>query len=470
VAQFPDLFIFNSLTRKREKFEPLKPPHVGLYICGITPYDHCHIGHARCYVVFDVIRRTLERFGYRVMHIQNFTDVDDKIIARAKERGEDPSALASRYIEDYFRWMRQLNVRDAHQYPRVTEHIPDIIALIQRLMKAALAYAVNGDVYYKVRTFRSYGQLSGKSIEELRPGARVEVGTLKTDPLDFALWKKSKDDSEIAWDSPWGRGRPGWHIECSAMSMKYLGEDFDIHCGGQDLMFPHHENEIAQSCGATKKGFARVWLHNGFVNIDKQKMSKSLGNFFTVEEVLKQFDAIELRYFLLSQHYRSPIDFSDGELKVARTSWGRISAVLQLSHDLDRQLSGGQGSYSSKDVDDKKSLFYEALADDFNTPQALSHLHELATYFNVLQTKKILTPEAVRHIRATLQEMTETLGLESAQDAAWLTDELRSIADRREKARQVKDWKAADVLRQELREKGVLIEDTTYGWRLKKIH
>ncbi len=299
----------------------MAPGKVGLYVCGITPYDESHIGHARCYVVFDLLKRVLLKEGFKVTHIQNFTDVDDKIIKRANEMSVSPLTYPKRFMDSYKTYMQQLNVLPADVYPLVTTHMPDIVALIEKLIARGFAYALEGDVYYAVRKFGAdYGRLSKRNIDELESGARVDVDERKKDPLDFALWKKSKP-GEPSWDSPWGAGRPGWHIECSAMSMKYLGEEFDIHGGGMDLIFPHHTNEIAQSTGASGKVFARMWVHNGFVTIDDEKMSKSLGNFFTIKDVLAKFDAMTVRYFLLSQHYRSPLNFSDHALKVAETTW-----------------------------------------------------------------------------------------------------------------------------------------------------
>jgi cysteinyl-tRNA synthetase len=317
-----NLEFHNTLTSKKEIFNPLVRGKVGMYVCGITPYDETHLGHARCYVVFDILKRVLEKNGYDVMHIQNFTDVDDKIIVRAIDMGVSPDVYAEPFIQSFHTYMGQLNVKPASVYPRVTTHMKEIIQIIERLILRGLAYELNGSVYYEVRKFSDYGKLSKRKIDELESGARVEVDELKRDPLDFALWKNAKK-GEPAWDSPWGPGRPGWHIECSAMSMKYLGEEFDIHGGGQDLIFPHHENEIAQSVGASARAFAKIWIHNGFVTVNQEKMSKSLGNFFTLKDILAKFDPMVVRYFLLGQHYRTPLDFSAATFSTSCSCFSR---------------------------------------------------------------------------------------------------------------------------------------------------
>src|ERR1044071_2241928 len=309
------LVLHNTLTGKKEPLKTMKPKQVGLYVCGVTPYDEPHLGHGRCYVVFDLLKRVLLKNGYKVRHIQNFTDVDDKIIDRAHQLKKDPASFAEIYIESFNRWMKELNILPADEYPRVTTHMEEIKKLITQLVKRGLAYEIEGNVFYTVRKFPDYGNLSKRKLDELSAGARVEVDEKKKDPLDFALWKKAKP-GEPQWDSPWGPGRPGWHIECSAMSMKYLGEEFDIHGGGLDLIFPHHENEIAQSVGATGKRFAHTWIHNGFVTINQEKMSKSLGNFFTLKDILTHYDPMSIRYFLLTQHYRSEEHTSELQSRV----------------------------------------------------------------------------------------------------------------------------------------------------------
>ena len=307
------LLIFNTLTRKKEPFVPLKANQISMYVCGVTVYDYCHVGHARAAIVFDTFYRYFQRLGYEVRFVRNFTDIDDKIIKRANEEGLDWQAVTQKYIAAFYEDMDKLNIATPTEEPRATDHIPEMLEMIESLVNEDKAYAVQGDVFYSIKSFKDYGCLSGKNVDDLQSGARVEINETKRDPLDFALWKKNKP-GEPFWESPWGPGRPGWHIECSAMSKKYLGDTFDIHGGGKDLVFPHHENEIAQSCGCTGKQPARYWVHNGFVNIDKEKMSKSLGNFFTIREVCKKYHPEVLRLFLISSHYRSPIDFSEKNL------------------------------------------------------------------------------------------------------------------------------------------------------------
>jgi len=433
-----------------------------MYVCGITPYDYCHLGHARCYVAFDVIRRSLQRFGYQVTYVQNFTDIDDKIINRAKELKEDPKTLAERYIQDYETQMNALNVLPADRYPRVTGHIPEIQGLIAKLMEKEMAYAVGTGVYYAVRKFKEYGKLSNRTLDDMKVGARVEGEADKRDPLDFALWKVSRDPNELAWESPWGRGRPGWHIECSAMSMKYLGEDFDVHGGGQDLTFPHHENEIAQSCGATGKGFAHVWLHNGFVNVNKEKMSKSSGNFFTLKDVLKKHDPMAVRYFLLSQHYRSPIDYSEEALRGATETWRRIVETYRSSASLNSSGLEDTSPAFKAIVGDSEGDFFKALADDFNTPRALAAVHGIANSFYKESALR------ARTVHRKLGEMLDVLGFAVPAEEKWSAGVL-DLAKRREEARKAKDWAGSDRLRDELRQQGVSVEDTSEGPRLRKI-
>ena len=431
-----------------------------MYVCGITPYDLCHVGHARCYVACDVIRRALGFFGYKVQYIQNFTDVDDKILDRARQFQEDPKRLAERYIEDYFKQMDALNVLRADEYPRVTTHIPEIQKLIETLIGKGVAYAVGSGVYYAVRKFKDYGKLSNRTLDDMKVGARVEGEADKKDPLDFALWKRSADPNELAWESPWGRGRPGWHIECSAMSMKYLGEDFDIHGGGQDLTFPHHENEIAQSCGATGKGFAHVWMHNGFVNVNKEKMSKSLGNFFTLNDILGRHDPMAVRYFLLSQHYRSPIDYSEEALEGAAAAWRRISDVYREVRAFPKVGETKRPDF--REIARMPEDFDGALAGDFNTPEALGAIHGFLTRYHQFEK----SPELSGFVHKHLDDMLGTLGLIVSKEE-WSADVL-DLAKRREEARKAKDWAGSDKLRQALKEKGVLVEDTPQGYRLKK--
>ena len=434
----------------------MEPGKVGLYVCGITPYDESHVGHARCYVVFDVLKRVLTANKFQVTHIQNFTDVDDKIIKRANEAGLPSDSYPAPFIASFKRHMEQLNVLPADKYPLVTTHMAEIIALTKKLVDRGCAYEMEGDVYYSVRKFGPrYVALSKRDLDDMIAGARVEVNEKKKDPLDFALWKKAKE-GEPAWDSPWGKGRPGWHIECSAMSMKYLGEEFDIHGGGLDLIFPHHTNEIAQSEGATGKTFARYWMHNGFVTVDNEKMSKSLGNFFTLKDIFAKFDPMVVRYFLLSQHYRSPLNFSDQALNVAASTWSqRILGAYRIAEEWP---SNGLGAESAP-----LREFHKALANDLNTPDALAELNRFCSL--VYEQDKSKQP--LSGAKAVMDAMFDTLGLVPAKGENWPA-EILSLAESRETARKNKEWKKSDELRDALKAKGVLIEDTPTGPRLKK--
>ncbi len=463
------LQLHSTLTRAKVPFVPLEPGRVRMYVCGVTPYDECHLGHARCYVTFDFIRRALKRLGYRVTYVQNFTDIDDKIIKRARERGEDPSALAERYIQDYFDKMDRLNVQRADAYPRVTQYVPKITAFIQRLLDKGAAYVADGDVYYAVRGFPGYGRLSNRSLDDLLSGARVEVDERKKDPLDFALWKAAKP-GEPSWDSPWGPGRPGWHIECSVMSMDALSETFDIHGGGMDLIFPHHENEIAQSEAATGKPFAKYWIHNGFVTVNKEKMSKSLGNFFTLADIFKTYDPRAVRFLLLGQHYRTPLEFSDdlleksaSALRNVEETLQRLSAALKAQHGTDRQDAKVlEGLFETFEKD-----FSAALADDFNSPQALAALHELlgALGTRTATHKQISTAGLQKGLDLVRRGFEDVLGVELRVETDDGGAEIQALVDRREKARKARDWAEADRLRKELSDRNVVVEDTAQGPR-----
>jgi cysteinyl-tRNA synthetase len=459
------------MTGRKETFTPLKAGDVRLYVCGITPYDDVHLGHARCYVVFDLLKRVLERRGLNVRHIQNFTDIDDKIIDRAKKTNADPLAFPEPYIQNYFDMMSRLNVKPADRYPRVTQSIPSIMRLIDRLMRAKMAYAAKGSVFFSVRAFPAYGQLSKRKIDELESGARVEVDPDKKDPLDFVLWKAAKA-GEPSWSSPWGLGRPGWHIECSAMAIEHLGEEFDIHGGGQDLIFPHHENEIAQAVGATGKRFAKLWMHNGFVTINEEKMSKSLGNFFALKDVFAKVDPVVVRYFLLSQHYRSPLNYSDQELDAAKAAWSdRVCGAYRIALDREKNQAVARPVEGRlrKEIDDIAAEFEKSLSDDLNTSGALGALNKMCT---VIYEMDKVTPVANevdwKGLSNEMLSMMEALGLKAPVEEEW-PSELLAMVSEREKARKERNWAKSDEIRDRLKAKGFLVEDSSSGPRLKRI-
>lgn len=473
-----ELKFLNTLTGKEEPFVPLEPGKIKMYVCGVTPYDECHLGHARCYVTFDFVRRALSRLGFHVTCVQNFTDIDDKIIQRAGERGESPAALAERYIADYFDKMDRLNVRRADAYPRVTEHVPAVVAFIERLVAKKLAYEADGDVFYAVRKFSRYGRLSKRDPDELISGARVDVDARKQDPLDFALWKAAKP-GEPSWPSPWGPGRPGWHIECSVMSLTVLGGDtFDIHGGGQDLIFPHHENEIAQSEGATGKPFARYWIHNGFVTVNKEKMSKSLGNFFTLGDIFKTHDPRTVRFFLLSHHYRGPLEYSEDLLANAKTQLAEIDDDLQR---LDAVLKNPEAVKPKEEkklrllLDGFDARVDQALAENFNSPRVIALVFELLGELKarVAKGKPVWGDGLERGIALLHKTLDEVLGVKAVASAVAADEEEDAIVylvEQRQQARQAKNWAEADRLRAELAARQVVLEDTPQGprWWKKK--
>ena len=460
------LEIYNSLTRRKETFKPMRPQEVRMYVCGLTVYDHMHIGHARMLVAFDMVARWFRAGGYKLTYVRNITDIDDKIIKRAAENGESVQALTERFIGFVHEDERALKVLPPDQEPKATQSIEAMVAMIGLLMDKGFAYqGADGDVFYAVNKFADYGQLSGKKLEDLRAGERVEVDSAKKDPLDFVLWKSAKP-GEPAWPSPWGNGRPGWHIECSAMSTVALGDTFDIHGGGMDLMFPHHENEIAQSEGATAKHFVNLWMHNGFVNVDDEKMSKSLGNFFTVRDVLKLYPAEVVRYFIISSHYRSPLNYSDAQLDQARAALGRLYIALRK---MPPAAAPNESEYRSR--------FAAAMDDDFNTPIAMSVLFDLAREVNTLRDTK---PAEAPPLAALLKELGGLLGLLETDPDVYLqggTDagegmpaaEVEKLIAARKAARAAKEWKEADRLRAVLDAAGIVIEDGAGGttWRRK---
>ncbi|WP_031517278.1 cysteine--tRNA ligase [Desulfofalx alkaliphila] len=483
--------VYNTLTRKKEKLETRKPGRVDMYVCGPTTYNYIHLGNARPIVVFDTVRRYLLYKGYEVTYIQNFTDVDDKIINRAREEGDDPILLAQRYIKEYFADADALNVKRADKHPKVSEHIPEIIQLIQKLISNGYAYNVDGDVYFNVRSYSDYGKLSGRSLDEMQAGARVEISEIKKDPMDFALWKKAKP-GEPSWESPWGQGRPGWHIECSAMAHKYLGHGFDIHGGGYDLVFPHHENEIAQSEAASGQTFAKYWMHNGFITVNQEKMSKSLGNFFLVREILDKFSPETVRFYLLSTHYRSPLDFDDEKLAASERGMDRIKNSLRLLEEgLKAPEADGEATEDDRQFENKlvqlRQSFESAMDDDFNTALAIAVWFELAREVNGYLTK--LQSGKSKQALELLEKAKELYGIFNGvlgvfkEDAATgqivldqsksggddLTEKLlQLIIDVRQQARKNKDWQTADAIRDRLKELGITLEDTPQGVRWKR--
>ena len=463
------LRMFNTLSGAKEIFSPLTPGKVRMYVCGVTVYDSAHLGHCRFLLTFDMIFRYLRFCGYDVNYARNFTDVDDKIIKRANDEGVDYAAITERYIAEFNRDGAALGLLAPSFEPRATQHIAEIIAIIRQLEAKGLAYCIDGDVYYAVGGFAAYGKLSGKKIDELEAGARVEIDERKRSPLDFALWKSSKPD-EPTWESPWGPGRPGWHIECSAMSTKYLGQPFDIHGGGRDLIFPHHENEIAQSEGATGQPLARYWIHNGFLNINQEKMSKSLGNFFTIWEVLENFDAAALRHYFLSSHYRSPMDFSKDGLEEAGKAIDRIYETVDRVDRAVNSVAAADGALMES--------FRQEMDDDFNTPRALALVFDEVRALNRLLDDKQL--KGLEPRAAALRSMCDTLGLLhegyfERKKIRWLgkatisRDDIENLIGERERARKAKNWGEADRIRNQLAASGVIIEDTPEGtvWKVK---
>lgn len=460
--------LYNTMHRKKEELIPIHPGKIGMYACGPTVYNYFHIGNARPFIVFDTLRRYLEYQGYEVTFVQNFTDIDDKMIRRANEEGVTVKELGDRFIKEYYTDADALGVERATVNPRATEHIRDIIHLVETLIEKGHAYAVeNGDVYFSVRSFSGYGKLSGQNIDDLENGARVDPTEQKRDPLDFALWKGEKP-GEPSWDSPWGKGRPGWHIECSAMSMSILGETFDIHGGGQDLIFPHHENEIAQSEAATGKPFANFWMHNGYINVDNQKMSKSLGNFFTVRDISKEFDLEAVRMFMLSVHYRNPVNFSRELIQQAETALERLRTARERLEEAQRVEATPEDAAYLKELDTIRSRFEAAMDDDLNTADAIGVLFDLARVSNIFVTEP-RGGSAIDAGKALFDQLTGVLGLLQHKKEQEFPAEALQLLDERQAARKAKDYKTADALRDRLREMGFAIEDTAQGPKLKKL-
>jgi len=463
--------VYNTLTKKKEEFKPIDDNEIKIYVCGPTVYNYFHIGNARPFVVFDTLRRYLEYRGKNVKFIQNFTDVDDKIINRAKEDGVTPDTISEKYIREYFSDAASLNVIEATDHPKVTDNMPEIIDFIKTLEDKGYAYEVEGDVYFDTKAFDGYGKLSGQNMDYLESGARIEVDERKKNPLDFALWKKRKNADEIAWESSWGMGRPGWHIECSAMSRKYLGDTIDIHAGGQDLIFPHHENEIAQSEAANGKTFARYWMHNGYITIDHEKMSKSKGNFFTVRDILSEYSGEVIRFFLLSGHYRSPINFSPELVKQAQNGLERMyNAKATLEH----LISMGSGSLSEEEnealaeTDQFRDRFIAAMDDDLNTADAISVIFELISWINH-RIKNSVSREFAKRCLKILLELAGVLGiLEDKSDDDICDEEINKLIEERQEARANRDFQRADEIRDILKDRGIILKDTAQGVQIVK--
>ena len=463
---------------RKEEFIPLREGEVRIYVCGPTVYDFIHIGNARAFVVADVIRRYLEYKGYKVIFVSNITDIDDKMIRRSQETGLSLQQLGEIYSNAYFEDIAALNVKKPDVSPRATQHIPEIIEAIEKLIQKGYAYQANGDVYFNVMKFKDYGKLSGNKIEALEMGARIEVNPKKKNPADFALWKAQKE-GEPGWHSPWGKGRPGWHIECSTMAMKYLGETFDIHMGGKDLIFPHHENEIAQAEALTGKTFARYWIHNEWLTIEGQKMSKSLGNFITVRDALKMYDPQVLRFFLISAHYRSPLDFNKENLRLAKVNLMKIISALKRFVSLKEKTEGGDEEKNLLlNIRRAKQRFEKAMDDDFNTPLAIAAIFDIVKAINAYADKNVeIEKSAKREIYETVKSLLNVLGIEievkekkyAEDQMALINGLMKLILEIRQEMRRRKEWRMADEIRDKLQKLGFLIEDTPKGtkWKLK---
>lgn len=463
--------IYNTLTKKKEEFVPLEAGKVKMYVCGPTVYNYIHIGNARPMIVFDTVRRYFEYKGYQVNYVSNFTDVDDKIINKAIEEGVSASEISERFIAETKADMEALNVKPATIHPKATEEIQGMVEMIQTLIENGHAYAKNGNVYFKTRSFEEYGKLSKKNIDDLEAGARIAVNDEKEDPMDFVLWKPKKE-GEPAWKSPWGEGRPGWHIECSVMSKKYLGDQIDIHAGGEDLIFPHHENEIAQSEAANGKCFAKYWMHNGFLNIDNKKMSKSEGNFFTVRDIQKQYSLQVLRFFMLSAHYRSPLNFSRDLMEASKNGLERITTAVENLKRLydaakERELTAGEKEFMER-LEKRNQKFDMAMEDDFNTADAIAAVFEMVKDANTVLSSDSAR-KALEHARNTIVALCDVLGLKVEKEKEILDGEIEELIQQRQNARKEKNFTRADEIRDELLEKGIILEDTREGVRWKRI-
>lgn len=455
--------IFNTLTREKEEFVPVKEGEVKIYACGPTVYNYIHIGNARPICVFDVLRRYFEYRGYNVTFVQNFTDIDDKIIKKANEEGTDYKTVSEKYIEEFWKDAKGLNFRPATIHPKATENIDKIIEIVSGLIENGHAYAVDGDVYFSTKTFAQYGKLSHQPLEELEAGARIMVGDIKRDPMDFALWKAAKP-GEPYWESPWGKGRPGWHIECSAMVCRYLGETIDIHCGGQDLIFPHHENEIAQSECFTCKPFAHYWMHNGYINVDNVKMSKSLGNFFTVRDVAEKYGYEPIRYLMISSSYRSPINYSVDIIEQCKASLQRLYTCRDgIDFELKNASDGELSEEIKEKLDKRVAQFIEAMDDDLNTADGIAAVFELVRDINTFVIGKGVSKASVEYAAKIFDELTGVLGLVYNRKTETLDEDIDAMIAARTEARKNKNWAEADRIRDELKAMGIVLEDTAQG-------
>ncbi|MCF6095180.1 cysteine--tRNA ligase [Microaerobacter geothermalis] len=460
--------LYNTLSRKKEKLIPLEPGRIKMYVCGPTVYSYIHIGNARPVIFFDVVRRYLKYRGYDVTYIQNFTDIDDKLIKASEEMGEPAPVIAEKFIKAYESDAKALGITPADVHPRVTEHMDEIIQFILKLIEKGVAYMADGDVYFDTTKFSEYGKLSHQNVEELQAGSRIEVNESKRSPLDFALWKKAKP-GEICWESPWGKGRPGWHIECSAMSMKYLGETFDIHAGGYDLTFPHHENEIAQTESLTGKMMAKYWLHNGYININNEKMSKSLGNVIRVVDLLKQFEGEVIRFFMLSTHYRNPIQFSYDSLQQAKNGLERIkTGVSNLKHRIATAVNDPLENEMKEKIDEFRTRFIERMDDDFNTSDAIAILFDMVKESNIYLRQEQVHKETIQSYLHLFDELGEVLGFQWMKEESLLDRDIEKWIQERNEARKEKDYARADEIRDMLLAKGIVLEDTPHGVRWKR--
>lgn len=461
--------VYNSLTREKQPFVPIEPGRVKMYVCGPTVYNYIHIGNARPAIVFDTVRRYLEYSGYHVDYLLNFTDVDDKIIKAADELGTDVNHVAERFIAAYREDVQALGVKEATYHPRVTESMDEIIQFIKALIEKGYAYEAEGDVYFKTRSFEGYGKLSHQPIDELRSGARIQIGEKKQDPLDFALWKQAKP-GEVAWSSPWGQGRPGWHIECSAMARKHLGETIDIHAGGQDLTFPHHENEIAQSEACNGKTFANYWIHNGYITIDNEKMSKSTGNFVLTHDLIEKHDPQLLRFFILSVHYRNPINFSEQLLEHAKNGLDRIrNAYENLEYRKKTSLNLNDENESQwQALETFKKRFISEMNDDFNTANAISVIFDLTKAANLYLQSKQTSQRVIEAFQTLIDELLTILGINVTQTPSLVDEAIDQLIEEREQARKSRDFARADEIRDTLKEQNIILEDTPQGTRWKR--